>query len=92
MLHAKPCVFQQSVSGRDFLFFLGVDAEKELEISSLPSFSDHSIRQDLVLYPSLSLSLLFQLLFPETFDTGWIPCRCEILDYIDARTGYASAE
>lgn len=73
-------------------FFLGVDAEKELEISSLPSFSDHSIRQDLVLCPSLSFSLHFQLRFPETFDTGWIPCRCEILDYIDARAGYASAE
>lgn len=60
MLHAKPCVFQQSVSGRDFLFF-GVDAEKELEI--LPSFSDHSIRQGLVLCPSFSLSPRFNSVF-----------------------------
>lgn len=77
-----------SQSQEEISFFFGVDAEKELEI--LPSFSDHSIRQDLVLCPSLSLH--FQLRFPETFDTGWITYRCEILDYIDARTGYASAE
>lgn len=79
-----------SQSQEEISFFFGVDAEKELEISGLPSFSDHSIRQDLVLCPSLSLR--FQLRFPETFDTGWITCRCEILDYIDALTGYASAE